>query len=91
MHITTITMKAGHKVTGYLELFRPEEGYLKLLGFTTKYYFKDMQSCITEGERISVNQIGDMDEIDRARKHMADARKYGWHGITADTPKQEWE
>jgi hypothetical protein len=35
--------------------------------------------------------IGDMDEIERARKFMIDARKYHWEGMDENTPKQEWE
>jgi hypothetical protein len=59
-----------------------------------------MVSCVTEGERLGrtrnelgelVPKIGDLDEIDAAKKYLADCRKYKWEGMDENSPKQEWE
>jgi len=91
MHITTIKMKDGRELSNPIELFRPEEGYIKLFGIDELLYFKDMCSAVTKGERITATKFGDEDEIARAREYMRRGRSIGWGKLTPDTPKQEWE
>lgn len=77
MHSTNVLMKSGQKHSGPIMLFRPKEGFLTLMGDDpgpdVKLYFRDMLSCVTEDERISINIIGDEDQLERARK-------MGWDG-----------
>ena len=96
MHTTVITLKNGEKHSGNLELFRPCESYISIREWDdndkckiNKYDLNDIASAFTLGERISINQIGDQDEVERAREWLADGRKYGWEG----TPKEKfaWE
>ena len=88
-------MKDGRTFEGYMHLFRPQLGWITLMGKETKLYFEEMESAITKGDRIGYNEgqvvIGDVDEIERARKFMADARKFHWEGMDENTPKQDWE
>jgi hypothetical protein len=88
MKDTTIKLKDGRTFSGPIWLFRPELGFMTLIGLKEKFFFKDMLSATTEGERISINKIGTQDEIDRARKYLKDARKFKWHD---SLPIQEWE
>ena len=91
MHITRIKMKNGKILEGWIEKFRPIEGYLTFNGSNKKIMFKDMVSAVTEGERISLNKIGNEDELQRARDYLKSARENKWDKITPDFPKQEWE
>jgi hypothetical protein len=78
MHLTRIKFKDGSSISGYINKWRPVEGYLILLGADTKLYFDDMLEAITEGERVGVQKvadgtmqvvIGDVDELKRANQH----------------------
>lgn len=96
MHTTVITLKNGEKHGGNLQMFRPCESYISILEWddndsakVVKYDINDMESAVTLGERISINKIGDQDEIARARKDLADGRRYGWEGYPKD--KFKWE
>jgi hypothetical protein len=91
MHTTVVKMKDGRSIAAPVELFRPIEGYMTLFGSDEKLMFKDIESAITENERISINKIGDDDLLARARRHMEKARMFGWDGMTPNSPKQEWE
>ncbi len=91
MHITTVTMKDGRVLSNPLELFRPKDGYLKLFEVDELLYFKDMESAITAGERLSATKIGDDDEIERARRYMRVCRQMAMDGLSLRTPLQEWE
>jgi hypothetical protein len=73
MHDTVVKMKDGRKFIGGIWTFKPTEGFLTLIGIDETLYFKDMESAVTYGERLSVSKIGDQDEIERAKK-------YGWDG-----------
>lgn len=87
MHNTTVTMKDGRVFSSPIYIFRPCSGYLTLFHIKETLYFEDMISAITENVRPGETN----DEIQRARNYLRDARKYGWHGMDKNTPKQEWE
>jgi hypothetical protein len=91
MHNTTVLHKDGRKIIGILYLFRPESNFFEIStnNDLVRFTFDEVASVITEGERISYGVTGDMDEVERARKYMLDARKYGW--INANTPVMDWE
>ena len=93
MHTTTAILKDGTTIDGILMTFRPAQGFLTLLspGDETVIKFDDAVSITTEGERIRLGVIGTMDELDRARKHMRDARQFGWDGVAKDMPLMDWE
>ena len=90
MHDTVVVMKDGRKFCGPLYRFMPEDGYLTLVGADSedKLMFEEMASAVTSGERISAYQIGDQDEIERARKYMRDGREYNWF---EDKSVRTWE
>lgn len=74
-------MQDGRVFEGPIWSYRPEEGYLTLVldpslypDVPEKLFFRDMKSAITKGERISINQIGDRDEIQRAKHDGWDGR-----------------
>lgn len=81
-------MKNGKTFDGYIHFFRPEQGFLTLMGNEEKLFFKDMTSAITLQERYRQGEVRDQDEIERAKTYLQDARKYNWHG---ELPIQEWE
>jgi hypothetical protein len=56
-----------------------------------RFAIDEMLSCITKGERISATLIGDMDELERGRKHLEDAQKYHWKldSNVSDIPEDE--
>lgn len=67
MRYTDIVLKDGRKISAPMMLFRPEKGYMTLMGIDEKFYFKDMVSAVTKNERIRLGVIGDEDEINRAK------------------------
>ena len=74
MHLTTIILKDGRifsspieKIQYDLEIF--EKSYIKLFDYPDMLYIKDMQSAVTEKERVSVNKIEDADEIKKMREY----------------------
>lgn len=83
MHDTKVVLKDGTEHQAPLWEFRPQDGYLRLAGHEEPLWFSDIQSAVTAGDR-----QGDVDELDRARQFMRDARKYNWYG---DLPVQDWE
>ena len=94
MHLTNIKMKDGREYNSPIKLFRPKEGYLTLFDTiieNEKLYFKDMESAITKGQRISINVIGDQDEIERAIEYKKDAREFHWDEMDENTPVEDWE
>ena len=83
MHITNVVKKDGTKLSGILWTVRPVEGWFELVACTdndepVRVQIVDCQSVVTEKDRISINKIGDVDELERWRKHVEDAKKYGW-------------
>lgn len=83
MHDTLVKMKDGTVHCGPIYMFRPEEGWMTLMlndldypngDMPDKLYFRDMESAVTENERVNINQVGiDCDELQRARDQ-------GWDG-----------
>lgn len=92
MHTTIVKTKDGKDYCGYIQLYRPEYSFMTLMvgNELVKLDFNDMESAVTLGERVSINEIADQDEIQRAKKFLADSRKYGWRD---DCPKElyAWE
>lgn len=73
MHLTHIVLKDGREFSSPIQEIKLdkenfENSYIKLFDYDEKFYVKDMQSAITEKDRISINKIGDVDEIKRMRK-----------------------
>ena len=62
MHLTTIVTKNGKEYKGYVDYFHRKKGkrvaYVELLVKETlkKIYIDDMESAVTEHERVSVDQ-----------------------------------
>jgi multimeric flavodoxin WrbA len=75
MHMTKIVMKDGRIFSGPIYGYSYTEGWLHVIDETApdKIYFRDMKSAITPGERLSINTIGDDDELQKARDG-------GWNG-----------
>lgn len=97
MHITYVTLKDGRKLSGPIWLFRPALGFFTIIedDGEVRINLSDVASATTgtpdNPERISINKLGVQDELERARKHMKDAREYGWDGLGSDSPLQDWE
>lgn len=68
MHITKVKFKDGSELEGELWDFNPREGTFSFVDEDKVYYFRDVESMITKGARISINEIGDRDELERVRK-----------------------
>ena len=73
MHDTFVKMKDGRRFAAPIWSFCPREGYLTLMDGDGPLFFRDMESAVTQGERISRTEVGDQDEIERARRN-------GWDG-----------
>lgn len=101
MHTTTIKTKDGKTYIGYINLFKPELGFVKLFQYEDHIRFDDIESMITEGEIIDcvINKkrnitkliIQDIDELKRAKILLEEAREYHRFGMDENTPLQEWE
>jgi hypothetical protein len=89
LHITTARLKNGQVVEGVLTFFRPTDGYLMIYG--QRINLNEAQSITTEGDRPAYGKVENVDEIERARCYMKDARANGWEGMTPATPLQDWE
>jgi len=91
MHITNIKTKNGKEYSGFIMVFRPEEGWMSIVDgdCLRKFNFDDLESAITNGERLTINKIGDCDEIERARKYMKDGRELGW--FNKEITIMDWE
>ena len=90
MHTTEVKTRDGKEFSGVLWEFKPAENYFTITDGDgiIKFSFDDVESVITKGERISINKIGDMDEVERARKYLIGCRKFGW----IDVPVRfDWE
>lgn len=72
MHDTRVEMKDGRVFHGPIWEFRPKEGYLTLTSddpdMPERLHFKDMKSAVTKDQRMTVTNIGDCDELQRARE-----------------------
>ena len=82
MHTTEVIMKDGRSFSGTLFSFRPERGYLELVGLG-RFNFDEIVSAITSDDR-----FGPEDELARAKEYLKDARRNNWHG---DLPIQKFE
>lgn len=74
MHETVVELKDGRVICGYIYEKRSQDGYITLMAADPEEFsgqrllMEDMESCITKGERISVNKIGDYDELEDWRQ-----------------------
>ena len=99
MAVTYIKTKDGKEHSGPIAKWRPMENWFSIFDFdelsgSKKFCFDDIESAVTKGERVSIYsplEGEDRDELERARKYLRDARKYGWSDFTEDTPLFEWE
>ena len=101
MAITYIETKDGKTYSGPIKLWRPSLGWFSIdyfgddeYGIEQKFYFSDIKSAITKNERTNIysTPIGqDVDELERAREDLRQAREYGWGNFTKETPKFDWE
>ena len=91
MHITIIKTKSGKEYSGFVMVFRPDEGWISIVDgdVLRKFKFDDLDSVVTKGERLSISKIGDCDEIERARRYMKDGRKRNW--FNKEIPVMDWE
>jgi len=82
MHTTRVVMKDGCVFEGALWTFRPEEGWIGLIGDDAgpaQIWLRDVQSAVTFGRRVRANpdgtaKIADEDELERARQRGWDGR-----------------
>lgn len=72
MHRTTGILKTGEAISGVIWEFKPLEGWFRLYG-GERILFRECASLVTSANRVSVEQISDVDELQRARKQ-------GWDG-----------
>ena len=67
MHLTTIILKRGVEVKGVIEKVRVfpvfDNSYIKLFGSNKLFYIKDIESVVTETQRISKDNTVSLDEI----------------------------
>lgn len=96
MHNTKVILKNGEELNGPMWYFRPTEGWFSIIveNEEKKINFSDVTSALTgtpeNPERISINKLGVMDELERAKKYLRDARKYHWN-IDENFPRFDWE
>lgn len=90
MHITEVVTKDGKEFSGPLWCWKPAENWFSIIcgDESRKFSFDEVESVVTKEERVSKGVIKDDDEIDRARRYLAEGRKYGW-----DVPSEKfaWE
>jgi hypothetical protein len=99
MAITYIKTKDGKEYSGPIVKWRPGENWFSIFDLgepsgDRKFSFDEIESAVTKGERVNIHsplEGEDRDELERARKCLQDARKYGWDDFTEDTPLFEWE
>lgn len=91
MALTKVVTKDGKQYNGPIEMWRPEQNWFSIVWADREkvFSFDDVESAITYGDRINVREIGDRDELERARKDLKDGRTYGWEGYPSE--KFSWE
>lgn len=89
MALTTVTTKDGEVFQGPIWVWRPQENWFSILWRDDEevFSFDDIETAVTHGERIGVDVIGDVDEMERARKLLRRGREYGWEGY----PEEEFD
>ena len=95
MHDTKVKLKNGEEYWGPMDTFRPEFGWFTIidtateLGELRKIHFSEVESAITGGQRMTIHDFGDQDEVERARKFLEQGRQFGWDDIPEE--KFDWE
>ncbi len=84
MHLTEIVLKDGRKFEGIIERqrFDPdifEHAYIKLDGQVL--YIKNISSAITQADRISSTETGNVDEIEKMREVWEQYKRREVRGI----------
>jgi len=101
MHQTKVKLKDGREFEAPILKCQPDKDRFQLIGWVEAISFNEIDSAVTEGERIGVikdeagniigAKIGDVDELVKAKRTMAHARMYGWFGCDSKTPLFDWE
>jgi hypothetical protein len=75
MHDTLVKLKDGRTFCGPIWTFRPQEGYMEIVDAEglVRVHLDNIESAVTKDERVGPGITGDVDELERARKH-------GWEG-----------
>lgn len=91
MSHTRLITKDGKNFYAPINYWRPEENWFSLFvdGKEIRFSFDDVLLLITPEERIHSNKIGELDEMERASKDLADGRKFNWPGYPKE--KFRWE
>ena len=91
MTYSNLKTKDGKEFYGYIWYWRPEENWFSMvIDFEViRFSFDDVESLITPVDRISITEVGERDEMEKARKDLSDGRKYNWNGIPQE--KFGWE
>ena len=80
MHLTTITLKNGKQVCGFIEKVklarRWESCSIKLFDYPP-LFVRNIKLVVTEKDRISARKIGDIDELKYLKKIWNLERKEG--------------
>jgi len=74
MHNTNIKMKDGRIFCAPIYQFNIRLGFIQLFGVDEKLYFENMIYAITENQRVGINTINTVDEIQRYLKLKGDLK-----------------
>lgn len=76
MHDTRVKMRDGREFCGPLWTWRPEEGWFAIASDEAppRINLRDVASAVNEGQRVSVNEVRDVDLMERAREEGWDGR-----------------
>ncbi len=68
MHVTTVRLKSGAVLSGYLWEWRPVEGWFSLGAEDDLVVIRlgDVQEAVEKGVRVNVHEIKDVDLLQRA-------------------------
>lgn len=83
MHDTTVKLKDGRVLSGPIDMWRPWENWLSLMGVKEHISFDDIASGKTDEDG------KDTDVMEKARMDVAEGRRHGWEGYPQELFK--WE
>jgi hypothetical protein len=89
MHHTTVKLKDGRVLCGPIDMWRPQENWMSLMGVEERISFDDIASGETDKDRISIDTVGNINILERARRDVAQGRQHGWDGYPKE--KFKWE
>jgi len=77
MKYTTVKLTSGVTLDGPIVKYRPKDGWFSISDTETRkiviIHFKDVAEAITKNVFLSITEVGDRDEVQRARGD-------GWDG-----------